>query len=114
MYSLKNIRRIRGLDGSGITASIYRDNVRIGWVQLSADGGTALFTFDIEGERAGFEQHVERWWQTAQTQVGFDLTAIESAGSNPMAIPPLPAKQKCWVTALVQDVSPEKKVKTAA
>lgn len=114
MYSLKNIRRIRGLDGSGVTASIYRDSVRIGWVQLPADGGTELFTFDIEGERAGFEQYVELWWRNVPDSGAFDPTAVESAGNNPGCIPSLRTKLKCWVASLVREASAEKKIKTAA
>lgn len=114
MYSLKNIRHIRSLDGSGVTASIYRDNVRIGWVQLPADGGTELFTFDIEDERAGFEQYVELWWQNVPAQVALNPTEVESAGNNPESIPSLRTKLKYWVTSLVQEASTEKKIKTAA
>lgn len=114
MYSLKNIRRIRGLDGSGVTASIYRDNMRIGWVQVPADGGTTLFTFDVEGERTGFEQHVESWWPTAQTQIAFDLTTVEFASNNPQYMPRLHAKLKYWVISLVQGANMEKKIKAAA
>ncbi|WP_040039500.1 hypothetical protein [Noviherbaspirillum autotrophicum] len=101
MYSLKNIRRIRGLDGSGVTASIYRGGLRVGWVQIPADGGAALFTFDSDGDRAPFEEYVEHWWDTSQTQVSFELTAVEFARATPGFTPRLHAKLKYWVTALV-------------
>lgn len=114
MYLLKNIRRIRGLDGAGITASIYRDATRVGWVQIPADGGAALFTFDIDGDRAPFEQYVEHWWNTSQAQVSFDLTALEFARSTYGFTPRLHAKLKYWVAALVQAASEVKKFKTAA
>ena len=84
MYSLKNIRRIRGLDGAGVTASIYRDDTRIGWVQLLGNGGRALFTFDADSERNGFERFVETRWQGAQA-------------------PDLAAKMQYWVVAFVTD-----------
>lgn len=114
MYSLKNIRRIRGLDGSGVTASIYRGGVRVGWVQIPADGGTALFTFDIAGDRAPFEQYVEHWWDSAQPQVSFDLTALEFARGTPGFTPRLHSKLKYWVGALVRSATEERKFRTAA
>ncbi|MGE5621724.1 MAG: hypothetical protein ACM3WS_01000 [Bacillota bacterium] len=114
MYSLRNIRRIRGLGGAGVTASIYRSGMRVGWVQVPADGGTALFTFDIDGERAPFERYVEQWWDGAQTQVSFELTAIEFARHTPGFAPRLQAKLRYWVAALVDTATAEKKFKTAA
>lgn len=93
MYSLKNIRRIRGLDGAGVTASIYRGETRVGWVQLVGNGGRALFTFDADSERNGFERFVETRWQGAQA-------------------PDLPAKMQYWVAAFVTDT--EKKQRNVA
>lgn len=114
VYSLKTIRRIRGLEGAGVTASIYRDSARIGWVQLPADGGDALFTFDIESERAGLQQYVELWWQTAQARVASAPATAEFSSTHPALIPPLCVKLKYWVTSLVREESAEKKIKTLA
>ncbi|HJV51718.1 MAG TPA: hypothetical protein VJ652_09675 [Noviherbaspirillum sp.] len=113
MYSLKNIRRIRGLEGAGITASIYHGGVRVGWVQVPADGGTALFTFDMDGERSAFEQYVEQWWSSAQAQVAIELTALEFARTTPGFAPRLQAKLKYWVTALVEAATLEKRFRPA-
>lgn len=113
LYSLKNIRRIRGLDGAGLTASIYCGARRVGWVQVPADGGTTLLTFDADGERALFVQYVERWWEAARTQVTFELTALEFARNDPSFAPRLQAKLKYWVAALV-GAAAEKKIRTAA
>lgn len=101
MYSLKNIRRIRGLDGAGVTATIYRDDTRIGWVQLPADGGRALFTFDVDNERSDFEQFIESWWQGTRAQVPQDLLAIELSHNDPNFASHLRAKMRYWVTACV-------------
>lgn len=114
LYSLKNIRRIRGLEGAGLTASIYCDVTRVGWVQVPADGGTTLFTFDADGERSMFEQYVERWWEAARAQVPFELTALEFASNDSSFAPRLQAKLKYWVTALVGAAAAEKKIRTVA
>lgn len=112
MYSLKNIRKIRGLDGAGVTASIYRSETHIGWVQLPADGGRALFTFEADGERSSFEQFVETWWQDAQAQVPLDLLAVEFSRRDPNFAPPLSAKMRYWVTMFVAEAG--KKLRSAA
>jgi hypothetical protein len=101
MYSLKNIRKIRGLEGAGVTASIYRDAMRIGWVQVPADGGRALFTFDADGERGSFERFVEGWWSAASSRITLDPLATEFATSDPGFALRLPAKMRYWVMAWV-------------
>ena len=101
MYSLKNIRKIRGLDGAGVTASIYRDAARIGWVQVPADGGRALFTFDADCERSSFERFVEGWWIVACHRITLDPLAAEFANSDPGFVLRLPAKMRYWVTSWV-------------
>lgn len=110
MYSLRNIRHVRGLDGSGLTASIYRDGMRVGWVQVPADGGATRFTFDMEGERALFERHVECWWQTARAEVPLALTAVEFAGQDPAFTPRLLSKLSYWVDALVRAAAASRKL----
>ena len=108
MYSLKNIRKIRGLEGAGVTASIYRDAARIGWVQVPADGGRPLFTFDAECERASFERFVEGWWIVASSRVTLDPLAVEFANSDPGFALRLPAKMRYWVKACVANTAAAK------
>jgi hypothetical protein len=114
MYSLKNIRKIRGLDGAGVTASIYRDTVRIGWVQVPPDGSRALVTFDTEVERDGFEQFVHAWWKEARPKVTMDLLTIEIAAKDPAFVPSLPAKLRYWISSLVMEAAASRKLRTAA
>jgi len=101
MYSLKSIRRTRGLDGLGVIASICRDELRVGGVDVPADGGPALFTFEEENERAVFEQHVESWWQTLPALPALDLTTLEFASNSPEFVPPLNMKLRQWVMSFV-------------
>jgi len=101
MYSLKNIRRIRGLKGAGVTATICRDDRRIGWVQLPADGGRALFTFDADSERSDFEQFVETWWHGTRAHVPQDLLAVDLSPNDPNFASHLRAKMRYWVTAFI-------------
>jgi hypothetical protein len=114
MYSLKNIRKIRGLDGAGVTASIYRDTVRIGWAQVPPDGSRALVTFDIEGERDGFEQFVHAWWQEARSKVAMDLLTLEIAAKDPGFVPSLPAKLRYWISSLVTEAASSRRLRSAA
>jgi hypothetical protein len=114
MYSLKNIRKIRGLDGAGVTASIYREALRIGWVQVPADGGRTLITFDIEGERAGFEQFVDFWWQQQKQAIALDLLTLEIVAKDPGFVPSLPSKLKYWISSFVAQATSDRKLRTAA
>lgn len=108
MYLLKNIRKTRGLDGWGVIAAICRGELRVGGVDMPADGGPVLFTFDDEDERALFEQHVESWWQTLPAPPALDLTTLEFASNSPEFVPPLNMKLKQWVMSFVQGYDQEK------
>lgn len=61
MYTVKNIKTFRGMEGSGFSASIYRDGKNVGEVTDDASGGPMQFfwnTRDEEKAAKDFEKNL--------------------------------------------------------
>ncbi|WP_081577042.1 hypothetical protein [Acidithiobacillus thiooxidans] len=51
-YSVKNIKRVRGTDGYGFTATLYFGNKRLGTVMDHANGAPLFFEVEREAKQA--------------------------------------------------------------
>ncbi|NEX63463.1 hypothetical protein [Noviherbaspirillum galbum] len=96
-----------------MTASIHCNAKRIGWVQMPADGGRTLLTFDAENERDGFERFIDAWWDEARSRVTMDLLAVEIAAKDPFFVPSRSAKLKYWI-CMVAAQAADRKLPSAA
>lgn len=114
VYTLRNVRTFPGLDGIGVSATIYLDHRRVGTMRDHSDEGTVRFEFDLFTDRIVFEQYIENWWATADKDVVFDSVTAEFTHNNPAFVPSLQAKMKYWMKSIINELASAKRTKTMA
>jgi hypothetical protein len=101
VYSLKNIRSVPGLDGTGLSAAIYLGHRRIGVVHDHSDDGKIRFEFEMFTDRIVFEQFLETWWARESKDQVPDLVSAEFAYNDPAFVPSLQARMRYWIRSMV-------------
>jgi hypothetical protein len=114
VYTLRNVRTLPGLDGMGVSATIYLDHRRVGTVRDHSDDGMVRFEFDLFTDRIVFEQYVENWWAAAGKDVAFDAVSAEFAHHNPAFVPSLQAKMKYWMKSVINELASAKRARAMA
>ncbi len=114
VYTLRNVRTFPGLDGIGVSATIYLGHRRVGTVRDHSDDSTVRFEFDLFTDRIVFEQYVENWWAAAGKDVVYDSVTAEFVYHNPAFVPSLQAKMKYWMKSFVNGLASAKRVGTMA